>query len=93
MHRTLVNYINLLQAVEDKYAKEGAKLGLAFDVQFKKEHITLVIPGNEIEVDGWKIICYYYPVKVSLLLCYHSRVKPSTFLIFSTDHRTGHMFR
>ena len=54
-----------LQAVQDKYARKGAKLGVTFHVQFEKDEIVLDIP-EEIEIGGWKIIPYFHPIKVSL---------------------------
>jgi len=62
-----LNHVNLLQVVEDEYAREGARLDFSLDdVQFEQEQITLDIPKDETIVGGWKIIPYIHPCKVSL---------------------------
>ena len=58
VHGTLVIHVNLLQAVDGKYAEIDAKLVLECDVKFKQEQITLEIDEDGITVSGWKITPY-----------------------------------
>lgn len=58
VHGTLVIHVNLLQAVDGKYAEIDAKLVLECDVKFKQEQITLEIDEDGINVSGWKITPY-----------------------------------